>query len=345
MKQQQLDILSANYAMYNGGAPFNGFYCPIQLRETDEELCDGHVISRAFGDSSQKIIQVKDVDNCFGGKVEAKSIAGALATATPSENMLRDARPHVKVRILANGKKVQHYSADKPKIQKQAEESESQTVVSIPDADGNTYTIGLNLSNAKMQELLQCEAKWEMESSCDFGAEMIGTILHSAHLTMFAIMKYKYVFSSGGYEMAGILKEYYQLASSIKKDRKKLATENRNYFSRFQNRVRALHGDMAKQLKGTIEDNFFVAWVSSSKKYIAFGVFVKTGGVLHIVWMYGGDPDCASEFLLLDIQHPPEMRVRIMRFEKVSDHEVKVAMEPELRTWKWVESDKPLKFF
>ena len=45
MKQQQLDMLSANYAMHNDGIPFNGFYCPIQLRETDEELCDGHVIS------------------------------------------------------------------------------------------------------------------------------------------------------------------------------------------------------------------------------------------------------------------------------------------------------------
>ena len=344
MKQQQLDMLSANYAMHKG-TPFNGFYCPIQLRETNEELCDGHVISDAFGDSSQTIVQVKNVDNCFGGTVEAKSIAGARATATPSENVIRDLKPPVKINILANGKKVQHYSADKPKIQKQAEESESQTVVSIPDADGNTYTIGLNLSNAKMQELLQCETKWEVESSCDFSAEMIGTILHSAHLTMFAIMKYKYVFSAGGTEMAGILKKYYQLAKSIKKDPQKLATENQNYFSQFENRVRALPGEIANQFKGTIEDNIFVAWVSSSKKYIAFGVFVKTGGVLHIVWMCGGDPDCVSEFLLLDNQHPPEMRVRIMRFEKVSDHEVKVAMEPELRTWKWVESDKPLKYF
>jgi len=42
MKQQQLDMLSANYAMHNKGTPFNGFYCPIQLRETNEELCDGH---------------------------------------------------------------------------------------------------------------------------------------------------------------------------------------------------------------------------------------------------------------------------------------------------------------
>lgn len=340
MNQNQLDMLKENFSIHNAGKPFENFYCPIQLKETDEDLCDGHVISRGFGNSNQTIIQVGNVDHFFGSTVEAKFISGAAATATADENIMRDGGQHVKTNILVDGKRVAHYAADKKKTKDRVQASESQSIVSINDADGRTYSIGIDLSEVEIAKLIESGAKFEMESSCDFSAEAVGTILHSAHLTMFSIMKYKYVFSSGGMEMARLLDTFYQANKSIKKNPQLVAQNNQKYFFPLENRVRTLAGNATEYFQGTIIDNFFVAWVSSSSRYIAFGIFVKTGDILHIVWMYGGDAECAAEFVSLDDEHPQEMRIKVMRFHEVSEHEVKVAVDPELRTWKWIEKDE-----
>ena len=56
------------------GEQMNYFVCPITLREGKADLCDGHVLNKAFDASQATVIQREDIDNYFGQTIEPGAI-------------------------------------------------------------------------------------------------------------------------------------------------------------------------------------------------------------------------------------------------------------------------------
>lgn len=337
MNQNQLSMLGENYAKLNGGKPFKHFYCPILLEKHELELCDGHVTPDSFGGCNKTIIQTKEVDNFFGRHAEAVFGAGTEAMKTSEAAIIGEGRSLVRGRVLVDDVPINFFPAASKKQQENLEKSTDRTAVEIHDGENGKYTIGIDLTQAEIYELVAGESKLEFEVSCDFRAEAVATLFHSAHLTMFSIMKYRYVFSAGGEDMARTLKRYYLANKDIRKDRSTLAQNTRDYFLKYVNRIRILNGPITQAFEGTISDGLFIAWQGSSGRYIAFGIFVKTPDGLSLVWIYGGDPNCAAEFFGLEKEHPETTQLRLMKFIPESEHEVKIAVNPRPRTYTWKE--------
>jgi len=66
----KLSELSADYAQVTG-RNFEHFMCPILFEDEDVELCQAHIVNRAFDASKLVTIQRKDVDNWYGSMFES----------------------------------------------------------------------------------------------------------------------------------------------------------------------------------------------------------------------------------------------------------------------------------
>ncbi|PQV62436.1 hypothetical protein B1R32_13611 [Abditibacterium utsteinense] len=76
MNTTLLEALRADFKNVTG-RPFEHFYCPILQRDGPAELCMGHVVNKAFFDTSNRvsercILQRKDVDNFYGSHFEPR---------------------------------------------------------------------------------------------------------------------------------------------------------------------------------------------------------------------------------------------------------------------------------
>ena len=69
--KNKLEKLRNNFKTIEG-RPFNKFYCPILFKDEDEDLCEAHIINKAFKNSSKKwTVQRADVDNFYGTYFES----------------------------------------------------------------------------------------------------------------------------------------------------------------------------------------------------------------------------------------------------------------------------------
>jgi len=67
---RKLAALSKNYSENTGG-PFQHFFCPVLYRDEVAELCEAHVVNKAFGASPTTTVQRADVDAFFGSPFES----------------------------------------------------------------------------------------------------------------------------------------------------------------------------------------------------------------------------------------------------------------------------------
>ena len=67
---ERLEALRQDFAK-TAGQPFRHFYCPILFVDEQAELCQAHIVNRAFPATSRKwTVQREDVDSFFGSKFE-----------------------------------------------------------------------------------------------------------------------------------------------------------------------------------------------------------------------------------------------------------------------------------
>lgn len=270
----KVDRLRTDFASFGDG-PFKYFYCPVMLEDEDTELCLGHVVNKAIPNCSRLTVpQRADVDNFYGTVCESGISMFLEAHALGSDAHILLSEPKRRRRLpwtlKLNGRSIKCYEA-------KGHKNPLHPTVEFQDKNGKTFTMALKVSRDALSEA----GKFEIVIDRDYRSEVIATLLKAAHLSHFAVLGYPHVFSAGGLMLADILKKFY-LANRESPRSEAVAAMNA-YFPKHAGMVMPLVGYDHKVLRGTIEDNRFMACLGSSGKWYALGVFVRTGNQMHVV--------------------------------------------------------------
>jgi hypothetical protein len=105
----------------------------------------------------------------------------------------------------------------------------------------------------------------------NFMPAMTASVLKSAHLTMFDMLGYEYVFSPTGHYLAAILRNFF-IDNKAKGNKRAAADE---YFAAYTSMVFPVMGDGAQVFSGTANDQKGVMFWGASGRPFAIGVMVK----------------------------------------------------------------------
>ena len=269
----KLEALRAEYAQITG-QPFSTFFCPILFRDEPAELCEAHVVNKAFpGSDRSTVVQRADVDSFFGSKFEADFVLLAERGKYDPVDVLTDPnlRRKLRPRVTVDGKTVLHYTphGDVPAIH-------SRLAVERPDGT----PVPLVLKMEPSDTLSALDGKWEILIEKDVRLPALVSLLKAAHLTLFALLGYSYGLSAAGrfvgWDILGTF-----VARNLTLDRAALTQNAYEHFAEFANLVRPMVIP-PDYIQGTISDNQLFLCTSSQGPW-AFMVFVRAGKDIHAV--------------------------------------------------------------
>ena len=171
------------------GSPFRHFFCPILYRDEETELCQAHVINKAFRDSDHSwTIQRKDVDSFYGSLFEADFLAIQEKDRHHADDVIadKDLVRQLNPKFVLDGEVVEHYypKGDVPP-------AHSQTTWFTPEKN-----IQLALKRSPEAMLNAKKGKWEIHVDKDIRLPALVSLLKAAQLTLFHLLGYLHVWSS-----------------------------------------------------------------------------------------------------------------------------------------------------
>lgn len=280
------DLLRRNFATLVG-RPFGHFFCPILFVDEQTELCQAHVVNRAFdGASSAWTIQRKDVDNFYGSMFEARFVdlrfrqKDIAIKAFFDPDLYRRFRP----RVLLDGSEVQHFiarGAIPTKFAQLTVERGSETVV-----------LGLKLPP---DSRVTAESDWQFEVDHDFRIPAIVSVLKAAHLTAFALMDYTYALGAGGAWLGRQLGSFYLQNRGLK--REEVQNRAAEHFRQCAKMVRPV-SSAPPAITGTVNDNWVhFCWSDDVNDRIPWGLvfYVKTDQDLHAALIPAFEHEAGAE--------------------------------------------------
>ncbi|MXX75213.1 MAG: hypothetical protein F4210_08910 [Holophagales bacterium] len=288
------------------GAPFEHLVCPILYRDEPVELCRGHVVNRAFeGAPRAWTVQRKDVDNHFGSRFESGFTVLSDFDKVVAEGGLgeTDLPPHFKTRVLAGGQEVPHFSSKKwPGAQF--------TGLHMVDSK---RTIFLKKTPEEVDRIIN--ERWCIETTADLRVPAAVSLIKSAHLTLFALLGYRYALSCGGCLVGGdVLGRIFRETISCPPG--EAEGRARTILGEWVHMVRPLLGGSWLAM-GTVEDrSLLVAWTGSGYPWAAI-VSVPLGGSANYAVMLpcSSRLDDLATYLDFLRNDQEEIRVKLARLE------------------------------
>jgi hypothetical protein len=268
-----------------------------------------HIISASIRDSDRTwTIQRADVDNLFGSIFESDfEILQHRGKREPAElftepKLLKKLRP----KFMLEGREVDYFVASGPVSKK----------FSPLLVESRTGSVELGLKLTHSETLAALEKDWQVEVRADMRIQSFGALLHSAHLTMFELLGYRYALSSGGYFLGRhILGELFELIrGATKKEALKTA---RNHFSPFVNLVRPML-ESPVGLQGTITDGWLL--LMGETEPWGIGVLVRTGASFHTVAIPLFEEAERSARFLRFMDHPGTTLIQARLTRYAADH-------------------------
>ncbi len=170
--------------------PFEHFLCPILHRDEPVELCEAHLLNKAFHETSRRwTVQRKDVDNWFGINFEGDFTSLKYQGLSVDEIITHEAASKAfEVQLTYNGQKIKNY---RPRTR-------------VPDhhtrveLDVGTISIPLAIKFEPNEMLRTRSEDWQVAVEKDLRLPALVSLLKAAHLTLFDILGYEYAFSAGG---------------------------------------------------------------------------------------------------------------------------------------------------
>ncbi|MCY2987543.1 MAG: hypothetical protein NTY19_06725 [Planctomycetota bacterium] len=289
------------------GRPFDHFFCPILHCDQDVELCKGHVIPDAFGTCRAWVPQRKDVDNFFGSVAEADFL-GVVQDRGKSPFDLwidRKTRSRHRPRLEHQCVNLDYY------FPKRVDPVAGQTIVHVAGDQGERLCdVVVKASRDQMMNLVGEQLQIVIDQN--FRAAIVASVLKAAHLTLFKMLGYRYVFSAGGQYLADILSRFYLLNHG--------STQNvsdevlSKYFGPLGCMISPMMVRSGTAPQGTVLDNQVLACVGATQGVFALGVVVKAADDLFCVFLppnEGKAIDTYSGFLL---EPPRSVLVKILRY-------------------------------
>jgi len=297
-----------------GGRSFEHFYCPILRRDEPTELCKGHVIPDAFGNSGIWVPQRADVDNFYGSVVEADFMAAVRdRERDPIELWLdRDASRKHRPKLEIGGEQLEHYfSRDKPPG------GSGRIGGHLVAEDGSLLTeLVLKIDSEKLAEM---DGKlMDIVVDRDYRGAAIASALKAAHLTMFRIFEYEYVFSAAGLFLGDILREFFE--ANRGKPQSELTTIVGDYFRPFE-RISSVLQQSGERLESTVTNNEFLCCVGASGPVFAVGVVIRAGTDTLCVFLPAGDGKTINTYFSFMNERPASVMIRTQRFVPATETE------------------------
>jgi hypothetical protein len=302
--KEKLATLRSDYESVVG-RPFQYFYCPILFRDDDVPLCRAHIINSAFRRSDRRwTIQRKDVDSFLGSSFESDFVAiqergkHDLLDVLADKTLARRLRP----KVVVDGKQVDHYVPEGAVPTKHSE--------LFVHGEPKPTRLGLKLDPSKT--LAALGGKWEVRVEKDVRIAALGSLLKSAHLTLFEMLGYRYALSAGGHFLGRtVLGEFF--LANVGRARSTVAENAGRHFREFVNLVRPILSPPT-ELAGTITDGLLYLCMNGQQPW-GLVVLVRTEDLLHAVVVPAlEDADSAARlvtFLKTPSQH---VEVKIARF-------------------------------
>lgn len=289
------------------GVPFSHFFCPVLFEDAKVPLCKSHIVNQAFpGSSGAWTIQRQDVDNFYGSRFEADFTTIQhnedldLGKTITDQRLSQAFRP----KILVDDKPVEYFVA-----RDRIPENFSQAVI---EGEGDDLRIGIKLSPEEM--LAAIGKKWQIVVEKDIRVAALVSLIKAAHLTLFEMLGYRYVFSPAGHLVGRqILGEFFiQNRDKPKKDVQKNAYE---FFREFVHMIRPVESSLLN-LQGTVVDKQLLICKEDGGLAWAMIVFLKISESLHAVLMPALDhPFAAARFLTFLRDETDSIRAALGRFE------------------------------
>lgn len=254
------------------GEPFVHFFCPILFRDEQTELCQAHIINKAFPSSTRECtVQRADVDSFYGSRFESdfvdvakfkrRSLLGILADRSLSKRF--------NATLLLNGNPVEHFHPT-------GKVPESFSRVQIGNLNP---AMPLGLKMHASQVIANANEQWEIEVSRDLRLPMLVSTIKAAHLSLFKMVGYSYAFSASGYFVGRmILGEFFLQNHTIRK--RDITIRAHEFFRDYVHMVRPVISTTFGA-EGTITDRMMFMCMGSSGVAWAFIVLVKTDEQLH----------------------------------------------------------------
>jgi hypothetical protein len=254
------------------GRPFDHFFCPILFRDEKAKLCRAHIINEAFDNSARDCtVQRSDVDSFYGSRFEADfvdtanykklSLAGILTNSAMAKRF--------NAKVLLDGQPVDYFYA-------KGELPKNFTRVQVGNMDPS-LPFGLKMHRSDV--ISAASGNWEIEVSRDVTLQMLVSTIKAAHLSLFKMLGYRYVFTTSGYFVGRLLLgEFFLQYSKIPK--RQIVSPAIEFFAPNVHMVRPIISTTFGA-QGTITDRMMFMCMGGSGSPWAFIVLVKTGEQMH----------------------------------------------------------------
>jgi len=306
IQKTRLDALNADYTQIIG-QPFSHFFCPVLFRDEDVPLCKAHIVNQAFPEAPLDwTIQRKDVDNFYGSIFESEFVVVQYSNRTHDEIFAdKKLSKLFKPQILVDNKSVDYFVTG----------TEVPTDFTRLQFDNNGRIIQLGLKMSSEDFAAAKEKKWEMAISKDVRVSALISLIKAAHLTLFKILGYRYVFSAGGHFVGRhILGDFF--LQNCGKPKPEVLANAHPFFQEFAHMARPIDSSEVN-FQGTISDNQLLLCQKYGGIAWAVIVFVKTAHIANAVLLpFFDQPDSVVKFFNFLKDDNETIDVALMRFEQ-----------------------------
>lgn len=281
--RRKLDKLRSDYQAVTG-SPFSHFYCPILLQDDDTELCEAHIVNKAFAESDRNsTVQRTDVDNFYGRFFEA-DFEKTQYWKIPPDQIIADSSLSNKLRpeILLGGEVTEYFLARGP----------------VPNHFTEAITnsgVRLGLKTHLDQATAAIGKGCEMRVGQDARLPALVSLLKAAHLTLFDLLGYRYALSKGGRFLGRtVLGDFFLQNRSL--ERADVLKNAVSHFAKFANMLRPLLNSPV-EVRGTVSDGLLFVCFLEPQTLWAYIVFIRTCKELHAVLVpILEEPNAATRF-------------------------------------------------
>jgi hypothetical protein len=267
----ELQRLNEDFEHITGGR-FGHFFCPILYQDANVPLSRAHIINEAFDDSAPDCtVQRSDVDSFYGSRFEADFVDTAKFRRISLTEILTDSAlaKRFNARVLLDAKQVEHFypNGDVP---------EQFARVQVGNVDPSR-PFGLKMQ--KSEVINAAHGNWEIEVWRDVTVHMLVSAIKAAHLSLFKMLGYRYVFTPSGYFVGRmLLGEFFLQNSEVRK--KNILDRAIDFFAPNVHMVRPVVSTTLGA-EGTITDRIMFMCMGGSGNPWAFIVLVKTDEQMH----------------------------------------------------------------
>ena len=269
--RRKLDELRSDYQTVVG-SPFSHFYCPIVFRDEDVELCQAHIVNRAFPKSSNNwTVQRTDVDNFYGHCFEGDFVDIQYHGEPSPDQIMVDPDLWRKLRpeILLGDEVVPHFVAHGP--------VPDQCTEAVVGGPGGAIRLGLKIHPNDAAAAISKGCQIVIEK--DIRLPALVSLLKAAHLTLFEMLGYRYALSAGGIFLGRtVLGDFF--LQNRGRSKTNILKNAASHFREFANMVRPVSSP-ATTLQDTVTDRFL--FVCEAQTPWAFIVFIRTSDLVHAV--------------------------------------------------------------